>query len=107
MKLLSTTIILSSFLNCVLAQLLHMYSYQVVGDLENSNIKRNKPVGYSITFTNHWTEKDHPYNYSSKDPHWSDFVYISHLCDYNMWRDRGAVSKGIKSIAEEGVTKDL
>mmetsp|Transcript_27975 Transcript_27975/g.37183 ORF Transcript_27975/g.37183 Transcript_27975/m.37183 type:complete len:263 (-) Transcript_27975:845-1633(-) len=113
MKLLSTTIILSSFLNCALAQSLRrslmgqQYNYQVVGDPETSNIKRNKPVGYSITFTNHWTEKNHPYNYPSKDPHWSDFVYASHSRNYEMWRDRRVASKGIENIAEEGVTKDL
>mmetsp|Transcript_2860 Transcript_2860/g.4175 ORF Transcript_2860/g.4175 Transcript_2860/m.4175 type:complete len:257 (+) Transcript_2860:139-909(+) len=107
MKLLSTTIILSSFLNCALAQSLRRYNYQVVGDPETSNIKRNKPAGYSITFTNHWTEKNHPYNYPSKDPHWSDFVYASHSRNYKMWRGRGIASKGIENIAEEGVTKDL
>eukprot|EP00957_Ditylum_brightwellii_P095893 7306075-Ditylum_brightwellii.AAC.1 len=51
--------------------------------------------------------KNHHYNYLSKDLHWSDFVYASHLHDYEMWRDRGVVSKGIENIAEEGVTKDL
>jgi hypothetical protein len=82
------------------------YNYQVIGTPDISNIKRKNPVGYSITFTNHWTQENHPYKYP-KDPHWSDFVYASHSSKYEMWSNQGDATGGIESIAEEGKTNNL
>eukprot|EP00957_Ditylum_brightwellii_P177173 13496785-Ditylum_brightwellii.AAC.1 len=113
MKLLSSTAILSSSLNLALAQSLRRSlmpqsssNYEIVGTPQVSEISRTMPAGYSITFTNRWTEENHPYEYPFM-AHWSDFVYASHSANYQMWCNGCLASAGVESIAEEGQTGTL
>jgi len=82
------------------------FNYEIVGTPQISDVSRTVPAGYSITFTNRWTEDNHPYEYPSR-AHWSDFVYASHSAGYQMWCSGCFASAGVESIAEEGQTGTL
>jgi len=67
----------------------------------------NQPVVYDATFTNLWTETNHPNSYPSSSAHWSPMVYASHSDSYRMWCDGCFATDGVELIAETGATSIL
>mmetsp|Transcript_30238 Transcript_30238/g.45638 ORF Transcript_30238/g.45638 Transcript_30238/m.45638 type:complete len:212 (+) Transcript_30238:67-702(+) len=100
MNLLFSTILICSLLNGALAD---SFNFEHIGESpENSDVSTSEEVGYSIKFTNNWTQENHPFRYPTSDPHWSRFVYASHSSAYVMWQDGGRATKGIENVAEFG-----
>uniref|UniRef100_A0A7S2A5X7 Spondin domain-containing protein n=1 Tax=Ditylum brightwellii TaxID=49249 RepID=A0A7S2A5X7_9STRA len=100
MKLLFSTIIISSFLNCALAD---SFNFEHIGQSPvGSDVPTSRNVGYSITYTNKWTAQNHPFRYPSSDPHYSSFLWASHSSDYVMWENGGTATRGIENVAEIG-----
>mmetsp|Transcript_46828 Transcript_46828/g.70754 ORF Transcript_46828/g.70754 Transcript_46828/m.70754 type:complete len:201 (+) Transcript_46828:142-744(+) len=100
MKLLFSTIIISSFLNCALAD---SFNFEHIGQSpRGSDVPTSRNVGYSITYTNKWTAQNHPFRYPSSDPHYSSFLWASHSSDYVMWENGGTATRGIENVAEIG-----
>ena len=56
---------------------------------------------YRVTFTGLWTSASHPTDYPP-NAHWSSLVAVSHNYQYDLWRDGGLASRGMKNMAESG-----
>lgn len=82
------------------------FNYEEI-DSSLSNIGINQPVVYDATFTNLWTQANHPNSYPSRSAHWSPMVYASHSDSYRMWCDGCIATDGVELIAETGATSIL
>ena len=89
-------------------ELIQSYNYQIIeSESTLSNVPKNRPVGYTATFTNLWTSDRHPYEFPSSNAHWSKIVYASHSGAYSMWCADCIASGGVELIAEQGGTSTL
>ena len=61
---------------------------------------------YSVTFTRHWTEKTHPFEYPEAGlltgPHFSGLIGASHNGAYKIFREGAKPTAGLEKLSEEG-----
>lgn len=71
-----------------------------------STVPSMHTVTYSCTFTNNWSEENHPFNYPD-DAHWSPPVIATHSRRYMMWEPNTLATEGVELVAETGATSTL
>jgi len=61
---------------------------------------------YSVTFTRHWTEKTHPFEYPEAGlltgPHFSGLIGASHDGAYKIFKEGARPTPGLEKLSEEG-----
>jgi hypothetical protein len=61
---------------------------------------------YSVTFTRHWTEKTHPFEYPEAGlltgPHFSGLIGASHNGAYKIYKEGAKPTPGLEKLSEEG-----
>lgn len=65
-----------------------------------SNVPLTKPVEYTCSLVNLWTQERHPRQYPGTSAHWSPAVLVSHSDAYQLWANGSMATRGIEQVAE-------